>query len=148
MVHLPARAEARVEVPRWSVLKRELHDGSRLAFVSPVPCPFNYGYVPDTLAPDGDPMDAVILGPRLPRGAHVERAVVGVVRFIDAGRVDDKWVLGDGALSSADVARLDAFFRLYAPVRRLLNLARGSPGETNFSRVVPREELVPWHNRR
>ena len=37
-------------------------------FVSPLPSPFNYGSVPDTLSEDGDPLDALLVGPRRPAG--------------------------------------------------------------------------------
>ena len=71
------RVLVRIEVPRLGLVKRDAH---RIEYISPVPCPFNYGSVPDTLAPDGDPFDAVVLGPRLATGTLVEVPVTGVVR--------------------------------------------------------------------
>jgi inorganic pyrophosphatase len=51
-----------IEVPRGSFVKR----GSTgvVDFVSPLPCPFNYGSVPQYLGLEGDLLDAVVLGPR------------------------------------------------------------------------------------
>ena len=60
----------RIEVPRFSFVKREA-DGE-VDFVSPVPCPFNYGSVPGAIAPDGDAPDALVLGPRVAAGAEVD----------------------------------------------------------------------------
>ena len=133
MVVLPDEVEVEVEVPRGGFLK---WDGPRVEYVSPVPCPFNYGSVPGTLGPDGDPLDVVLLGPRRPRG-HRERArVVGVVRFLDAGVPDDKLVCGAGSLRG-----VASFFRVYAWARAGLNRLRGLPGRTAFLGVEGREVL-------
>lgn len=126
------KLHALVEVPRGSFLKRELHGRARLAFVSPLPCPFNYGCVPDLPGADGDPVDVVILGPRLPLGARVERAVVARVRFVDQGRDDPKLVLSDHPLNAGDRAGLVAFFSFYARAKGLIARLRGKPEPTRF----------------
>ena len=120
-----------VEVPRGSFVKRELHL-NRIEFVSPLPCPFNYGFIPETQGSDGDPMDALELGPRLPYGSVVERDVVGVVRFLDAGAVDDKLILADHSPSAGALRLLRLFFSVYSPCRWLLNRSQGIRGETRF----------------
>lgn len=107
-------------------------------FVSPVPCPFNYGSVVGTRAPDGDALDAVVLGPRLPVGAEVEVPVHGVLRFEDDGVADDKLVCGAAPPRPDERALLVAFFRAYAPARRLLNGLRGRSGCTRSRGYEPR----------
>lgn len=126
------RVRVTIETPRGTFVKR---DGDRVEYVSPVPCPWNYGFVPGTSADDGDPQDALVLGPRLRRGETVEADVRGVVRFVDAGRADDKLVCGGAALTPRDLVRLRAFFRAYAVARRLLNALRGRHGATRCVRV-------------
>lgn len=64
----PPEVEVVIEVPRGSFLKRG--STGRIDFVSPLPCPFNYGYVPDYIGGEGDYLDAVVLGPRLPLGSR------------------------------------------------------------------------------
>jgi inorganic pyrophosphatase len=128
---LPERVRVCIEVPRGGFVKRE---GARVEYVSPLPSPFNYGCVPDTPAPDGDPLDAVVLGPRLGLGATVDVPVHAVVRFLDDGAVDDKLVCG-GPPSPADLRRVARFFRVYAVARRWMNRARGRWGETRFNGV-------------
>ena len=54
--------EVIIEVPRGCFLKRGSTGG--IDFVSPLPCPYNYGSVPDYLGLDGDLLDA--LGARSP----------------------------------------------------------------------------------
>lgn len=127
---LPERVDVVVEVPRLSWVKRTA-SGS-VDFVSPVPCPFNYGYVPDRISGDGDPLDAVLLGPRRGPGSRGEVPVWGVVRFIDAGEVDDKLVCSDTPPSPTEWALVRAFFHVYGPAKRWLNRARGKTGATGM----------------
>jgi inorganic pyrophosphatase len=56
--------------------------------------PFTYGAIPMTWDLDGDPLDAVIINvtePLIP-GSLVEARIIGVMKFIDGGEVDDKIV--------------------------------------------------------
>lgn len=104
-----------IEVPRFSFVKRG--PTGAIDFVSPLPSPFNYGSIPGTLAEDGEPRDALLLGPRLPRGTRREATVLGVVRFLDAGVADPKVVVGQ-RLGRADRVTIDGFFHLYALAKR------------------------------
>lgn len=115
-------------MPRFGFVKRTPRGD--VDFVSPLPCPVNYGSVPDTSAPDGDPLDAVVMGPRLCRGARLSVPVRGVILFVDAGQKDDKLVCKHTPLTAADRALLLSFFRLYALAKRALNAARGLRGPT------------------
>ena len=125
--------EAVIEVPRWGFVKRK-DDGS-VDYVSPLPSPFNYGSIPGTLSPDGDPLDALVLGPRLPRGTLVALPTLAVVHILDAGDEDPKLVLGAPPLSAADRRALQAFFRLYDVAKGTLNRLRGKTGATRFERL-------------
>lgn len=133
MDRLPDRVTVIIEVPRGSFVKRELRgDALATEYLSPVPCPFNYGCVPDLAGADGDPLDVVVLGPRLRALQRVTVPVVGVVRFIDAGRRDDKLVASEARPTSWQRLQLDGFFRLYAVARRAINLVRGLEGATGY----------------
>jgi len=136
-VALPDSIDVIVEVPRGSFLKRELRDGSLVVdYVSPLPSPFNYGCVPDSLGEDGDPLDVVVLGPRLPAMARVRLPVVGVVRFEDAGLRDDKIVASEGPPTAWQRRRLEWFFRAYGSARAALNVVKGLRGATRFLGVT------------
>lgn len=108
--------------------------GARREFVSPLPCPFNYGSVPGTVAEDGEPIDALVLGPRLAAGELCRRSVLGVVAFLDAGKRDDKLVCGTGPELAGGAARLSIrlFFCVYAAAKVCLNLLQGHRGRTRF----------------
>ena len=49
-----------IEVPRGSFLKRG--STGRIDFISPLPCPYNYGAVPTLLGLEGDLLDALASG--------------------------------------------------------------------------------------
>ena len=119
-----------IDVPRWSFVKRD-DDGS-IDFVSPFPTPFNYGHVPDTVAADGDALDAVVLGPRLERGSRITVTIRGRVGFLDGGREDSKWICAAAPLRPAEQRHVETFFRLYAAAKRVINRVRGKTGPTRY----------------
>lgn len=132
-VSLPAigdRCEVVIEQPRGSFVKRRA-DG-RVDFVSPLPCPYNYGYVPGAMSGDGDPLDAVVLGARLPAGTRIARTVVGVIGFVDAGQDDPKVIFSAGPLSPAQRRGIELFFTVYAVAKRALAAVRGRGGATRY----------------
>lgn len=54
--------------------------------------PFTYGALPMTWDQDGDPLDIVIVNvtePLVP-GSLVEARIIGIMKFVDGGEVDDK----------------------------------------------------------
>jgi inorganic pyrophosphatase len=140
-----------IEVPRGSFLKR----GSlgHVDFVSPLPCPYNYGSVPTHIGLEGDLLDAIVLGPRLPFGATVRVTAWGAVTLIDRGAADDKLICGATPPTSAERKAILRFFGFYAMCKGLLNAWRRRPGrnacggwrsaESALARARPRDET--WH---
>ncbi|MBR6168438.1 inorganic diphosphatase [Candidatus Saccharibacteria bacterium] len=53
--------------------------------------PCNYGFIPQTLDEDGDELDALVITDQpLTTGIYVKARVLGVMKFVDDGEVDDK----------------------------------------------------------
>jgi len=127
-----------IEIPKWGFVKR----GSvgPVDFVSPLPCPYNYGSIPDYVGLDGDLLDALVLGPRLRRGERVKVTAYGAVGLSDRGMYDDKLVCSRNPLSPSDRERVLHFLRLYGRFKRLLNLIRARPGLTRCEGWVPVED--------
>ena len=134
-IELPESVVVRIEVPRGGLIKRELHGEGRIDYVSPIPSPFNYGFVPGSMAEDGDPVDALVLGKKLGVGEEVELPVVAYVRFFDAGKADHKVVVSEQPVTDAQLTRIRAFFRMYAIARRMLNHLQRRRGKTKFFSV-------------
>jgi inorganic pyrophosphatase len=88
-----------VEIPEGSTLKVEW-DRERAAFMldrvepSIFAKPVSYGFIPQTLDEDGDELDTLIVCDEpLPTGIWLEAKVLGVMKFEDDGKADDKIVV-------------------------------------------------------
>jgi inorganic pyrophosphatase len=122
----PPEVDVVIEIPRGSFVKRG--STGHVDFVSPLPCPFNYGSVPDYIGLEGDLLDAVVLGPRLPRGARARIRAWGAVTLTDRGMSDDKLICSHGPVTPEQRHRVLRFFDFYARCKGLLNLLRRRPG--------------------
>ena len=122
----PPIVEVTIEIPRWSFLK--VGSTGTVDFVSPVPCPFNYGSVRAYTGLDGDLLDALVLGPRLGAGTRIEVAAYGAVGLTDRGLYDDKLVCALAPPTPWERWTVLSFFRVYALGKGALNVWRGRPG--------------------
>jgi inorganic pyrophosphatase len=125
MPETPA-VEVVIEIPRGSFLKRG--STGHIDFVSPLPCPFNYGSVPRYVGLEGDLLDAVVLGPRLPLGVRIVVRAWGAIVLTDRGMSDDKLICSHQPLTATEKRNVLRFFHLYAKCKALLNLYRRRPG--------------------
>ena len=133
----PPLLEVVIEVPRGSFFKRG--STGHIDFVSPLPCPFNYGSVPRLIGLEGDLLDALVLGPRLALGARVRVRAWGAVTLTDRGMSDDKLVCSQFPVTPAEQFNVLLFFRFYARCKGVLNFLRARPG---------RNACDGWHSAR
>ena len=122
----PSSLEVVIEIPQGSFLKRG--STGKVDFISPLPCPFNYGSVPNYIGLDGDLLDAVVLGPRLPLGTKIRVKPWGAVMMTDRGLMDDKLICAEHSPDAAQREKVLSFFRFYAKCKGWLNMWRGRPG--------------------
>jgi inorganic pyrophosphatase len=142
--------EVVIEIPRGSFLKRG--STGQLDFVSPFPCPFNYGSVDAFIGLEGDLLDAVVLGPRLSRGSRVTVHAFGAVGLTDRGMYDDKLICGYRPIGQWQRLLVLLFFKAYARCKGLLNFMRGQAGrnacegwcdaQAAIARAQPRSEVM------
>ena len=87
-----------IEIQRGSVNKYEVDkDSGRLVLDrvngTTLGYPADYGYVPDTLCDDGDPLDALlVIFESVPPGVVVPARPIGVLKMIDDGEGDEKLI--------------------------------------------------------
>jgi inorganic pyrophosphatase len=137
----PLELEVVVEVPRGSFLKRG--STGEVDFVSPLPCPFNYGAVPQYLGMEGDLLDALVLGPRLKYGTRLRIQAWGAVVLIDRGMTDHKLVCSHGPVSPDEKHKVLRFFHFYARCKGLLNRLRRRPGRNACAGwITPQQALA------
>jgi inorganic pyrophosphatase len=83
--------------------------------------PINYGFVPQTVSYDGDPFDALVLGPPIEGGTLVRGLAVGVMFMEDEKGLDSKVVLSRvdrggrplHALTPAEQEHVGGYFTRY-----------------------------------
>ena len=85
-----------VEIPQGSAVKYEVDKASGAIFVdrflfTATTYPAAYGFIPNTLAPDGDPADALVLTPSaVVPGSVVRARPIGMLRMTDEAGADEK----------------------------------------------------------
>jgi inorganic pyrophosphatase len=94
--HLPAEFTAIIEIPMGSSVKYELDKETGLLKVdrilySAVFYPANYGFIPQTLAEDDDPLDVLVLCQEAVAPLTLVQArTIGLMTMIDSGKKDHK----------------------------------------------------------
>ncbi|MCR9117625.1 MAG: inorganic diphosphatase [bacterium] len=124
--NLPAYFTSVVEIPTGSSVKYELDKETGLLKIdrmlySAVHYPANYGFIPQTLAEDDDPLDVLVLcqEPLAPLTLVASRAI-GLMTMIDGGKKDHKIL----AVAVHDPAYVDYLEAVELPVHRLNMLRR------------------------
>ena len=85
-----------IEIPQGSAVKYEVDKDSGAIFVdrflfTPMAYPAAYGFIPGTLADDGDPADALVLTPaEVVPGAVIRARPIGMLQMEDESGQDEK----------------------------------------------------------
>src|SRR5436190_12227848 len=92
----PLAVNAIIEIPQGSRAKYEVDKETGLlkldrVIFSSFHYPINYGFIPQTLGQDGDPLDILVLcSQSIQSLCLVEAHVIGNMQMIDNGELDDK----------------------------------------------------------
>src|SRR3954469_10389011 len=92
----PAIVNAVIEISQGSRSKYEVDKETGLlrldrVIYSSFHYPINYGFIPQTLGQDGDPLDVLVLcSQSIQSLCLVEAKVIGNMQMIDSGQMDDK----------------------------------------------------------
>jgi inorganic pyrophosphatase len=155
-----------VEIPEGSSHKIEWnrHLGAmKLDRVDPAVFakPTNYGFIPQTLDEDGDELDALIITDApLPTGIYLEARVIGVMRFVDDGEVDDKIVVvpaddrntGNAITSLADLPKqkidqIEHHFTHYKDLKKPGSTVVKGWGDVEEAKRIIHESIVRWNEK-
>jgi inorganic pyrophosphatase len=97
--HVPEQVTAVIEIPMGSRNKYELDKETGLlrldrVLYSAVHYPGDYGFIPQTLHEDGDPLDVLVhVNQATFPGCQIDVRPIGVLKTLDRGKPDDK-ILG------------------------------------------------------
>lgn len=92
----PEVVQGIIEIPKNSRAKYELDKDSGMLILdrvlySSINYPANYGFIPKTYCDDNDPLDILVLSQiEIVPMCLVEAKVIGVMRMVDGGEMDDK----------------------------------------------------------
>lgn len=96
--NVPEEINVFIEIPQGVSVKYELDKESGVIFVdrflfTEMEYPFNYGFIPETLADDGDPVDVLVLcsKPVVP-GVIIPSRPIGMLEMEDEAGLDNKLV--------------------------------------------------------
>jgi inorganic pyrophosphatase len=154
-----------IEIPQGSSHKIEW-DGERAAFkldrVEPMifAKPTNYGFIPQTIDEDGDELDALIITDQpLGTGIYLQAKVIGVLKFIDDGEVDDKVIVvpaddrqtGDAINTLDDLNtqlknQIEHHFNHYKDLKKPGSTLVKGWGDINEAKDVIRASIDRWNN--
>jgi inorganic pyrophosphatase len=118
VVEIPAGTIEKWEVSKsdgsiiWDFLEGSPRSIHYIGFIG------NYGMVPKTLLPkhlggDGDPLDALVIGPPVERGDVVSGKIIGKLNMLDNGEDDDKLIIiakNSPMFSVSNIGELDSDF--------------------------------------
>ena len=120
--HPPEFVNGIIEIPKGSRAKYEIDKDSGLikldrVIYASMYYPLNYGFIPQTLGEDHDPLDIVVLTQvSVVPNCLIPSKVIGVMRMIDRGEGDDKIIavaMQDASVSHInDVSELPEYFKI------------------------------------
>ena len=123
--------------------------------------PTNYGFIPQTLDEDGDELDVLLVTDKpLTTGIYLEARIIGVMKFVDDGEVDDKVVAvpaddrnnGDAIKTLADlpqqlIKQIEFHFNNYKALKKPGSTKVESWGDIEEAKVVIKDAIDRWNNR-
>ena len=127
----PEVVTAVIEIPAQSSAKYELHKESGMLVLdrtmsSAMHYPANYGFIPKTYCDDNDPLDILVISEvNIQPLCITDARVIGLMRMVDGGEMDDKIIAvanGDKSMSHVNelndlppqaLAKIKNFFETY-----------------------------------
>ncbi len=122
--------------------------------------PANYGFIPQTLDEDGDELDVMVVSPlQLTTGTYMKARVLGVMKFVDDGEVDDKIIAvpaddrnnGDAIQTLEDlpaqlIKQFEFHFNHYKDLKKPgSTVVKGFEGLDSAKQVIA-DAIARWNN--
>ncbi|MDP8079865.1 inorganic diphosphatase [Phocoenobacter skyensis] len=123
--------------------------------------PTNYGFIPQTLDEDGDELDVLLVTDQpLATGVFLEAKVIGVMKFVDDGEVDDKIVCvpaddrnnGNAYNTLADlpkqlISQIEFHFNHYKDLKKAGTTQVTAWGDVTEAKKVIKEAIQRWNDK-
>lgn len=123
--------------------------------------PTNYGFIPQTLDEDGDELDVLLITDQpLGTGIYLEAKIIGVMKFVDDGEVDDKIVAvpaddrqtGNAIQALSDLPKqlidqIEFHFNHYKDLKKPGTTKVESWGDIEEAKQVIKDSIERWNNK-
>ena len=123
--------------------------------------PTCYGFIPQTLDEDGDELDVLlIIDEPLPTGVFLVGRIIGVMKFVDDGEIDDKIVVvpaddrnnGDAIKTLQDIPQklvdqIEFHFNNYKNLKKPGTTKVESWGDIEEAKAVIHESIERWNKK-
>jgi len=140
-----------IEIPKDSNIKYELDKESGIIMVdrflyTAMNYPFNYGFVPNTLAEDGDPLDVLVLShyPVAP-GTVISSVVIGMLEMEDEEGIDTKII-------AVPTKKIDPWYGVYQNITDVPNALKDKTRHffENYKTLEPGKwvKLKEWKDKK
>ena len=143
----------RIEIPAGTKQKWEFNDKTgemekdykdgKERIIQFLPYPGNYGFIPETLAGDGDPIDVIDLDEAEKRGELKEVRIIGALNFEDKKEEDIKFI---GASPNGTFGHIQSIEQLLMEKPAVLEILKSwflnykKPGKMVFYGYISRDE--------
>lgn len=122
--------------------------------------PCNYGFIPQTLDEDGDELDVLLITDQpLTTGIYTQAKVLGVMKFVDDGEVDDKIIAvvaddrnnGDAIKSLEDlpkrlIEQIEFHFNHYKDLKKPGTAEVKEFAGSDEAKKVIKDSIDRWNN--
>ena len=145
----------RIEIPAGTKQKWEFNDKTgemekdykdgKERIIQFLPYPGNYGFIPETLAGDGDPIDVIDLDESEERGELKEVRIIGALNFEDKKEEDIKFI---GVSPNGTFGHIQSIEQLLLKKPAVLEIIKSwflnykKPGKMVFYGYIDRSESV------
>ena len=125
-------------------MEKDYKDGKE-RIIQFLPYPGNYGFIPETLAGDGDPIDVIDLDESEERGELKEVRIIGALNFEDKKEEDIKFV---GVSPNDTLGQIQSIEQLLMEKPAVLEILKSwflnykKPGKMVFYGYMSRDESV------
>ncbi len=156
VIEIPAGSSHKIEWNREKAVM-QLDRVDPIIFAKPT----NYGFIPQTLDEDGDELDVLLITDEpLPTGIFLEARIIGVMKFVDDGEVDDKIVAVPAddrntgnvinSLSDLPKQKIDQIthhFNHYKDLKKPGSTAVKDWGDVDEAKFIIHSSIERWNNR-
>jgi len=139
-----------IEIPKDSNIKYEIDKDSEIIFVdrflhTAMSYPFNYGFIPGTIAEDGDPVDVLVMSEHaVMPGVVIPSVVIGVLEMEDEEGIDAK-------LLAVPTKKIDPFFGSFTDIADVPEAIKNKVKHffENYKTLEPNKwvKVKDWHGK-